>query len=70
MTADSRAQITAARDAVVSGKRLAQAMTLVTALKPETIQMIAIGEETNRLEPCSATSPRPSRKPASAMSNG
>ena len=51
MTAESRAQIIAARDGVVSGKRLAQAMTAITALKPESIQMIAIGEETNRLEP-------------------
>ncbi len=51
MTAESRAEIIAARDAVVSGKRLAQAMTMITALKPEAIQMIAIGEETNRLEP-------------------
>jgi general secretion pathway protein F len=51
VTTDSRNQITMARDAVVSGKRLAQAMSHVRALRPETIEMIAIGEETNQLEP-------------------
>ena len=50
ITADGRRQITAARDAVVSGRRLAEAMTTITSLKPDTIQMIAIGEETNRLD--------------------
>ena len=50
ITADGRRQITAARDAVVSGRRLAEAMTTIKSLKPDTIQMIAIGEETNRLD--------------------
>ena len=51
MTVESRDQIIAARDAVVGGKRLAEAMTMIKSLKPQSIQMIAIGEETNRLEP-------------------
>lgn len=51
MTIESRDQILAARDAVVSGERLAQAMAVIKSLKPQSIQMIAIGEETNRLEP-------------------
>ena len=50
ITADGRRQITAARDAVVSGRRLADAMTTIASLRPDTVQMIAIGEETNRLD--------------------
>jgi general secretion pathway protein F len=49
-TPASKAEVLKARDAVVSGKKLEAAMSVIKVITPETLQMIAIGEEANRLE--------------------
>jgi general secretion pathway protein F len=49
-TADVRKQLEAARDGVAQGERLSRALSRVTALEPGTLQMVAIGEETNKVE--------------------
>ncbi|MDE2385454.1 MAG: type II secretion system F family protein [Alphaproteobacteria bacterium] len=47
----SREQILAAREKVMAGAKLAPAMANVVMLEKKTLQLIAIGEETNQLVP-------------------
>ena len=47
---DVRRQLVGARDAVAQGEKLSRALSRVVALDANALQMVAIGEETNRLD--------------------